>query len=548
MTDEPNARERTGSDYILDALVAEGVTELFGLIGEGNAALLDALHEHDLPFNQARHEQVAVMMADGYARVSGSVGVCTLTHGPGVTHGATGIACADRDNVPMVILIGDTNFEGRETSLQYLDHQTLTSPITVYGTRIETPETIPEILRRAFDKARMERGPVIVEIPGDIQSGPEPDRPYQPKRRDPQRPAPDRDRVEDAAGLLAAADRPAIVAGGGATASGAGDAIASLAERIGAPIATTFYAKGILSESHPFVSGIAGTFMTPANHELLDSADVVLAIGTQLSGKATRFGAMYADATLIQIDIDHGAMGTHLDPDLEIVADARTAVEALLDVVDADQDRAARVRSAIAEADRPEDLPVETDPNRIDPRALTVALADRLPDEITITVDSGNNTGFPPVFHRLEGDGRMLVNGNFGSMGYALPAALGAQIATPDRPVLCYIGDGAFMQVIQDLETAVRLALPIIIVVYNDESYGIIRHRQHLEFGRTTASEYESPAFDEIARGFGAEAAVVRSVDDLDVVDEFLAADIDRPLLLDARTMPGISRPGFPPY
>lgn len=160
--------QTTGSTYILDTLAAEGVTTLFGLIGEGNAHLLNATNDHDIAFRYARHEQVAVSMADGYARTTGEVGVCTLTHGPGVTNGATGIAAADRDNVPLVVLIGDTGFSGRETSLKYLDHATFTDPISVYQTRVETSDTIGETLRRAFSKARTERGPAIVEIPGDI--------------------------------------------------------------------------------------------------------------------------------------------------------------------------------------------------------------------------------------------------------------------------------------------------------------------------------------------------------------------------------------------
>ena len=175
--------ERTGSDYVLDALAAEGVDRLFGLIGEGNADLLDSTHEHDLPFHYARHEQAAVSMADGYARTTGTVGVCTLTHGPGLTNGATGIAIADRDDVPLVVLVGDTDSEGRETSLQYLEHLDFTEPISVAGMRAETPGRLPEILRRAFDTARTRSGPVVVELPGDVQSAAAPEDPYRPVER-----------------------------------------------------------------------------------------------------------------------------------------------------------------------------------------------------------------------------------------------------------------------------------------------------------------------------------------------------------------------------
>lgn len=540
--------EMTGSTFVLDALDAEGVTTLFGLIGEGNAHLIDATNDHDIAFQYARHEQVAVSMADGYARTTGGVGVCTLTHGPGVTNGATGIAAADRDNVPLVVLVGDTGFSGRETSLQYLDHVTFTDPISVYQTRAETLDTIGETLRRAFSKARTKRGPAIVELPGDIQENPVPDEAYNPRSSTAQRIHADPETVVAAADILDAAAHPVILAGGGARASDAADAITALAERLGAPIATTYFAKGLFDHDHPLHSGIAGTFMTPANDALLSDADAVLTVGAQLSGKSTRYGDLYEDAAIVQIDTSSDALGRYRDPTIGVLGDARATVAALKDRIEANPERVERVKDTIADTGHV--IPFEEQSNGpyVDPRALTLAVSDRTAGDAVVAVDSGNNTGFPAVFHELDAGGQMLVNGNFGTMGYALPAALGAQYADRDRDVVCYMGDGAFMQVVQDVETAVRLRLPVVFVVLNDESYGIIRHRQHLEFDRATAADYESPEFEQVARGLGARAATIRSTDDLDVLDEFLDDKPDVPLVLDVRTNPDIARPGFPPY
>lgn len=540
--------DTTGSTYVLDALTAEGVSTLFGLIGEGNAHLLDATNDHEISFRYARHEQVAVSMADGYARTTGEVGVCTLTHGPGVTNGATGIAAADRDNVPLVVLVGDTGFNGRETSLQYLEHQTFTDPISIYGTRVETPETLPETIRRAFAKAHSERGPAIVELSGDIQEAPASDAPYEPRPSTAQRVHPDPDRVDAAADILDDAANPVILAGGGARASDAPDALAALAEKLGAPIATTYFAKGLFDHDYPLHSGIAGTFMTPANDALLRNADAVLTVGAQLSGKTTRYGALYDDADVVQVDVSTDALGRHRDPTIGVLGDARATVEALTERVDANHERADAVTETIAAEGHVIPFDEQSDGPYIDPRALTLAVSDCTDGDAVVAIDSGNNTGFPAVFHELDAGGQMLVNGNFGTMGYALPAALGAQYAAPDRDVVCYTGDGAFMQVVQDVETAVRLALPIVFVVLNDESYGIIRHRQSLEFDRSTAADYDSPDFTQVARGFGARAATVRSIDDLAVLGDFLDEKPDVPLVLDARTNPDIARPGFPPY
>lgn len=538
----------TGSRYVLDALAAEGVSTLFGLIGEGNADLIDATNDHEVDFRYARHEQSAVSMADGYARCTGDVAVCTLTHGPGVTNGATGIAAADRDNVPLVVLIGDTGFEGRETSLQYLDHAAFTEPISTYRTRIETTGTIPETLRRAFATARTRRGPAIVEIPGDIQTDAAPDVAYEPRPSTAQRIHPDPERLDAAVTLLDAADRPVVLAGGGARAAGAADALTDLANTLGAPIATTYFARGLFDAGHPYHSGIAGTFMTPANDALVRDADAVLAVGAQLSGKSTRYGALYDDADVIRIDVDPDALGRHRDPDVGVLGDAAVTVAALAERVAATPDRAERVAETIADEGHVIPFEERSDGPYVDPRALTLAVSDRTAGTAAVAVDSGNNTGFPAVFHELDAGGRMLVNGNFGTMGYALPAALGAQYADPGRDVVCYTGDGAFLQVIQEVETAARLGLPIVVVVLNDASYGIIRHRQRREYGRETAVGYDSPEFATVARGLGARAATVRSTDDLEVLDEFLAERPDHPLVLDVRTNPEIARPGFPPY
>lgn len=537
----------TGSDYVLRAVEQEGVETLFGLVGEGNAHLMDAANDASLTLRTARHEQAAVTMTDGYARTTGRVGVVTLTHGPGVTNGATGLAIAERDGIPLVVLVGDTGIVGRETSLQYLDHVDFTRPIAVYGTRVEDAATLPERLRAAFAAAKTRRGPALVELPGDVQQADAPRAAYVTADRTVGRIAPDPTVLDRAAALIDEADHPVILAGGGASASGAGPAVEALADRIGAPVATTFFARGLLPDSHPLATGIAGTFMTPASAALVPDADVLIAAGAQLSGKTTRYGNLWADASVVQIDIDPTAIGTHREPDAAVVGDAGAALEELADRVTPRPDRTERVREAIAAADDPRDLPFESAPDRIDPRALTVALSDRFPDETVVTVGSGNNTGFPAVFHRNEGAGRMLVNGNFGSMGYSLPAALGAAAADPDRPVLCYTGDGALLMVLQTLETAAREALPVAICLYNDAAYGIIRHRQRRDYGRETASTYQSPDFETVAGGLGVDAVTVRAEEDLEPVGDWL----DRPtgpLLIDGRVLSEVTRPGFPPY
>jgi acetolactate synthase-1/2/3 large subunit len=286
--------------------------------------------------------------------------------------------------------------------------------------------------------------------------------------------------------------------------------------------------------------------MTPAADDLVWDVDALLAVGARLSGKSTRYGDLFADADIVQLDVDRGALNSHRDATVGLLGDARSTCEALADRVEAVPERTERVRGAIRAADDPAAIPTETAPDRVDPRAVCLALAEAFPNDATVTVDSGNNTGFPAVFQPPRTGRRMLVNGNFGTMGYALPAALGAAVAE-EEPVCCYTGDGAFLQVIQDVETAVRLSLPACIAVLNDESHGIIRHQQRTEYGRETTASYESPDLAATARGLGADAITVRSIEDLDAVEEFLR-DPDGPLVFDARAIREVTRPGFPPY
>ena len=441
---------------------------------------------------------------------------------------------------------GDTARENRESALQYLNHRALADPINVYGTRVETTDDLPRAIRAAFDAARTRSGPVLVEVPGDIQRGPAPETTYRPKPHTTQRIRPDPDRLGEAVAVLDDADAPAILAGGGTARSDAADAVLALADRLGAPVFSTYSAKGLLGDAHPNPRWHLGPFMTPAADDLVWDGDVLLAVGARLSGKSTRYGDLFADADIVQLDIDRGALNSHRDATVALVGDARSTCKALADRVEADPERTERVLGAIQTADDPAAIPTETAPDRVDPRTVCLALAETFPDDATVTVDSGNNTGFPAVFHPLGRGGRMLVNGNFGTMGYALPAALGAAVAE-ERPVCCYTGDGAFLQVIQDVETAVRLSLPVCIAVLNDGSYGIIRHRQRTEYGRETTASYESPDLAATARGLGADAITVRSIEDLDPIEEFLR-EPGGPLVLDVRTIREVTRPGFPPY
>jgi thiamine pyrophosphate-dependent acetolactate synthase large subunit-like protein len=529
MADRPTVAEAIGRD-----LVAQGTTHVFGLLGSGNFVVGQAMHGAGAAFHSGRHETGVVCMADGYARASGDVGVCTVHHGPGFTNALTGLAEAAKSSTPLLLITADVP-RGDDTSNFAIGQADLLRGIGVAMERVTDAGTARETAARAFARARDEGRPVVMSTPADINI--EPARGGALRRvdvRDPPAPA-DATDVARAAAMIAAAGRVVVIGGRGAVRAGARDALVELADRCGAYLATSAAAVGLF-RGHDADLGLAGGFGSPIARSTIASAEVVVAAGASLNHWTTHHGAILRDGvTVIQIDRDPAAIGRHHPAAHGLVGDvafvARQLSEALPDACGDRSIAPAEIRAG-SWAGRPFDD--VTGGGRIDPRTLCIDLERRLPPDRTVVIDSGQFMAFPAMYLSAPDPAGFVFSQGFMSVGLGLATAIGAAVARPDRPTVLAIGDGGSLMSLGELETLVREQLRVLVVVFNDAAYGAEVHDFRPLGYETDIVRFPETDFAAVAASLGCASAVVRDADGLATVDSWLDR-ADGPLVLDAR-------------
>ncbi|MER7277001.1 thiamine pyrophosphate-binding protein [Dactylosporangium sp. NPDC000244] len=509
------------------ALAATGVECAFGVVGSGNFHLTNALVAAGARFVAARHEGGAAVMADAYARTSGRLGVLSLHQGPGVTNALTGIAEAAKSRTPLVVLAADTGAAGARSNFR-LDQAALAAGIGAAFERAATPASAVADVLRAARRARIERRTVLVGLPLDVQAAETADVAAAAAVLPPVH-LPDPEAVRALADLLAAARRPVFIAGRGARDPGAAAAIAALAERCGALLATSAVAKGLFN-GDPWYLDVAGGFASPAAAERIAGADAVVAWGCSLNMWTTRHGRLIGPgAAVAQVDVDPDALHTGLG----VLGDAAATATAVLAAVPASTGYRTRPLPSVRWRDEPfQDLSAD---GRIDPRTLSIALDDLLPAARTVSVDSGNFMGYPSMYLAVPDAAGFCFTQAFQSIGLGLATAIGAAVARPDRLPVAALGDGGFLMGISELETVVRLGLPMVIVVYDDAAYGAEVHHFGPHGHPLETVTFPDTDLAAIARGYGCDGVVVRSAADLAPVHAWLEGPRDRPLLIDAK-------------
>ncbi len=485
-----------------------------------------------------------MMMADGYGRASGRVAVCTTHQGPGFTNALTGLVEAAKARTPAILLTADTP-AGTLWSNFKVDQDGIAERAGAIVEHVRGPGTAAEDAARALRRALAEQRPVVLGLPIDLPARdvpPEGER--VPAWPEVARPAPDAAAVARVADLLAAAQRPLIVAGRGAVVSpGARDALERLGARTGALLATSAMAHGLFA-GLPYDLGIAGGFASPLCGELAAQADVVLAAGASLNRWTARHGELFAPgATVVQVDVDPGAPGRLHRCDLGVVADAAAAagaVEAELARRDVRRTgwRTPELAATIAGrrwADEP--FADEGTAEHVDPRTLTIALDALLPLERTLTVDSGHLTGWPAMYLRVPDERGFVFANAFQAIGLGLGAAIGAAVARPDRVGVAALGDGGALMAISELETAVRLRLPLVIVIYDDAAYGAEVHHFGPAGHAVDLTQFPDVDIAALARAAGAEGLTVRATADLAPLERWLEHR-SGPLVIDAKVNP----------
>ena len=497
----------TGANLLRILLERQGVRNLPGIPGGAILPFYDALHGSAIRHVLARHEQGAGFIAQGMARVTGRAAACLATSGPGATNLLTAIADARMDSVPLVAITGQVSQALIGTdAFQEVDTYGLTLPITKHNFLVRSANELLDIVPLAFQLAESGRpGPVAIDVPKDVQNATiEIDALPEPGKRLPL-PACSDESIAALAHLLAHAQRPVFYFGGGVIASEASALARTLAHRASAPIVCTLMALGAVPSDDPLYMGMLGMHGTQGTNFLLEEADLVLAIGARFDDRATGKVAEFCPrATIAHIDIDPAEIGKIKTAFLGLVGDAADILRRLLDRLPpqtrpAWRSRASELRAAYPLAHPPRD----EDP--LHPVNLCRFLGEQLPDDAIITTDVGQHQMWVAQAYPFRRPRTLLTSGGLGTMGFGLPAAIGAALAAPGRRVACISGDGSILMNIQELATLAEENLPVAVLIFNNAHLGLVRQQQELFYRqRYEASRFQrNPDFAAIARGFG---------------------------------------------
>ncbi|WP_326565143.1 thiamine pyrophosphate-binding protein [Amycolatopsis rhabdoformis] len=517
-------------------LTEHGVRAAFGVVGSGNFHFTQALTAGGARFVAARHEGGAATMADAYARMSGEVAVLSLHQGCGYTNALTGVTEAAKSRTPLLVLTAEAN---DPKSNFFIDQAALATGVGAVSLRVRSPRTALQDVAQAFAVCAQQRRTVVLNVPIDVQ-----DQELPPQHAEVPAPAalpqPAPAPLEEFRRLLSEAERPVFIVGRGGRSPGAAEAVRELGRQAGALLATSAVSRGLFNDD-PWSIDVSGGFASPLTVELISRADLVVSFGCALNMWTTRHGALISnDARLVQVDLDPTALGRHRKVDLGLhggVAETAHAATSLLGSEPRTGYRRTEIGERIRTGLRWNQLSFDdaSTVDRIDPRTLSAHLNRLLPRERTVSVDSGNFLGYPSMYLDVPDENGFCFTQAFQSVGLGLATGIGTALARPDRLPVAALGDGGFLMGLSELETAARLQLPLLVVVYNDAMYGAEVHH----FGADTPGldnvTFPDQDLAALARGLGCEGLTARSVKDLGAVADWLAAGPRRPLVIDAK-------------
>ncbi|MFL2932802.1 MAG: biosynthetic-type acetolactate synthase large subunit [Nitrososphaerales archaeon] len=548
-----NISELTGSDALIKALENEQVEGIFGLPGGANLPIYDSLYDSDIRHILARHEQNAAHMADGYARASRKPGVCFATSGPGATNLITGIATAAADSSPIIAITGQvaSDMIGKD-AFQECDIIGIATPVTKYTYQPLTSAEVPQAVKNSFHIATSGRpGPVLIDIPKNAQTEKmKINFPAKPNiRKIQQLQTADLKAIDRAADLLLNAERPMIMTGGGVILSGAFKELQAVAEFLVAPVVSTFKGKGGFSETHYLSLGPIGMHGHIEANKLVIESDVLLAAGARFSdrsvGKWDEFGN---EMTIIHADIDPSEIGKNKNADIGLIGDIKTTLSLLLTAMgkkaqkrQSEYEWIKRVNE-IKDIWRSKPLPA---PREITGPRLLKKMREILPDKCLVTTEVGQHQMWASLHFDVAEPGTFFTSTGLGTMGWGLPAAVGAKFARPDLPVIDIAGDGSVQMTESALATSVTEKLPVITVIFNNGMLGMVAQWQRLFYERKYIGvELEGiPDYVKIAEAYGAQGIRAQSMNEFEkalknALNSDVATVIDVPINPDEDVFP----------
>ena len=490
------------AQLFVKCLENEGVEYIFGVPGEENLDFMDALLDSSIRFVTTRHEQGAAFMADVYGRLTGRAGVCLSTLGPGATNLVTGVADANMDHAPVVAIAGQagTNRLHKE-SHQVLDLEEMFRPISKYASRVLTPDVIPEVVRKAFKVAQSEKtGASFIEFPEDVAKLPA--RAKSLPVNHPFPPEPAQQQVEKAAELISSARNPMILAGNGVVRAGAWKHLADFAETLNIPVANTFMAKGVVPFRNRTSLSSAGLQANDYVSCGFSRADVILCIGYDLVEYHPYLWHPTRDRTIIHIDRTQAEVDEHYNVTVGVLGDIKHSLLRIAELATPHQGHLMRpLREALIEEmnQHRDDSGFPIKPQKIIWDLRTVLELDDI-----VICDVGAHKMWMARMFRCEQPNTCIISNGFASMGIAVPGAIAAKMVSPDRAVVAVTGDAGFLMNSQEIETAMRLGIPIVILIWNDGGYGLIEWKQLNQFKRVSHVDFTNPDFVTYAQAFGA--------------------------------------------
>lgn len=514
------------AQVFVKCLENEGVEYIFGIPGEENLAVMDALLDSSIKFVTVRHEQGAAFMADVYGRLTGRAGVCLSTLGPGATNLITGVADANMDHAPLVAIAGQASTARlHKESHQVLDLEEMFRPITKYSARLLMPEIIPEVVRKAFKLAQTEKtGAAFIEFPENIADMGMTGDTEPLWSRQAVIPAPAQDRIEAAAKAISTAKNPIVLAGHGVIRAHAAQQLAEFATKLNIPVANTFMAKGVLPFKHPLALGSAGLQAKDHVGFGFDKADVIICVGYDLVEYHPYLWHPTRDRFIIHIDFQPAEVDSHYGVKVGVVGDIKQSLQRIADTATPHQGTALRPLRAALITDMNEHAKSDAWP--VKPQKLIWDLRTAMAlDDIAIC-DVGAHKMWMARMFRCEHPNTCIISNGFASMGIAVPGAIAAKLAYPDRKVVAVTGDAGFLMNSQEIETAMRLKLSLVILIWNDGGYGLIEWKQMKAYGRPSNVSFGNPDFVKYAEAFGAKGyRVERTGDLLPILNKALADD-----------------------